>query len=538
VFDPREGAQRQAKNMQREMLGPRERSKIHGRSALDDVGLTVMIVSVDPTIGRLARALEARGFECFVSLRVHAPVRRKITTIKEVRTLTGMGLRQTKDAVEQGQIILDAIPPALAARACERLERIGAKPSVEHAHAHRYAFAPDHDRRGEQICERLSVIGVELVCARGQLGAWGRNVASRPGDGSIDALIAAIDQQRERWAAAGLVEAGTEIEILTRVSAREFELEAQIAEAQDLALARVAAVHGDWLQSQGDPRGLVGAAALAFDAAPDPEQAQQRGRELERMIDEHASHLLGPARAVIEHASLRWVGPSIAAAQLPARDGDSSLHASILLERFLALPVTANLHALTLAGPFTQHPALGELLAGSSCAASLRTLELSEIRRLTLLDATFARLRELSLDALELELEQVCAPALRSLRIVLRFPGDDITSTFAGLDAPMLEHFEFGTETYDYWDQQQGPLQRHLFDTLLLPSFAKLRSLTLRSLGESLPYHTGLAQMLERIPANATLEYIDLRAAKIPSGVRHELEARRSQLPALLLPPS
>lgn len=490
-----------------------------------------------PTIGRLARALDARGFERFVSLRVHAPVRRKVTTIKEVRALTGMGLRRAKDAVEQGHIILDAVSPTLAARACERLVRLGARPEVEHAHAHRYAFAPNHDRRGAQACERISVIGVELVCARGQLGAWGHSLASRPGDGELEALLEAIDQQRERWAAAGLVEAGSENEILSRVSARELDLEAQMAtaELEDDALGGVAAVYGDWLQAKGDPRGLVGAAALALDAAPDPEHAQQRGRELRRLVDEHVSHLLGPARGVVGHAKLRWVGPCIADAQLPKQGGNSH-HANTLLERFLLLPITTSLHTLTLSGCYTQHLALGELLAGSSCAASLRALGLSELRRLTLRDAKFERLRELSLDALELEIEQVSMPALRSLRIVLRFPGDDITSTFAGLDAPKLEHFEFGTETYDYWDQYQGPLQRHLLATLQLPSFTKLRSLTLRSLGESLPYHTGLAQMLERIPAIATLERIDLSEAKIPSGVRAEFEARRAQLPNLLLP--
>jgi hypothetical protein len=496
--------------------------------------------SVDPTNGRLARALDERGFERFVSLRVRAPAQRKITTIKEVRTLTGMGLKLAKDAVEQGQIILAAIHPPLARRACERLERLGATPSIEHAHAHRYAFAPHQDRRGGQTCERLSVIGLELVCARGQLGAWGHSLASRPGDGGIEALIEAIDQQRARWAEAGLVEAGSEVEILSRVSARERQLEAQMIEAddqdRDRALSRVAAVYSDWLQSQGDPRGLIGAAALARDNAPDPEQARQRARDLERAIDEHASHLLGPARELIDHASLHWTGPSISAAQLPAHEGDSTLNANTLLERFMLLPVTASLHDLTLAGDFTQHPALGELLAAASCAASLRSLALSEIRRLVLHDASFERLRELSLDALDLDLERVSMPSLHTLRVVLRFPGDDIASTFAGLDAPRLEHFEFGTETYDYWDQHQGPLQRHLLTTLQLPCFAKLRSLTLRSLGESLPYQFGLAQMLERIPAIGTLEHIDLREAKIPSRVRAEFETRKTQLPRLLLP--
>ncbi|PRQ09145.1 ribosomal protein L7/L12 [Enhygromyxa salina] len=495
--------------------------------------------SVDPTIGQLARALDARGFERFVSVRVQAPARRKITTIKEVRILTGMGLKLAKDAVEQGQIILDAVPPSLAAHACERLGRFGATTSIEHAHAHRYAFAPSHDRRGEQVCERLSVIGVELVCTRGHLGAWGHNVATRPGDGGLEALLEAIDRQRHRWAVAGLVEAGSEVEILSRVSARDRALELEMAETEPEggALERTAAVYSDWLQAQGDPRGLVGAAALALDGAADPERAQQRSRELARVVDEHAPHLLGPARGIIGHASLRWAGPNITDAQLPTRDASGPLHANTLLERFLLLPVAAGLRRLTLAGSFTQHPALGDLLAGSSCATSLRALDLSELRRLTLHDACFERLRELSLDALELELEQVSTPALNALRVVLRFPGDDITSTFAGLDAPRLEHFEFGTQTYDYWDEHQGPLQRHLLATLQLPCFAKLRSLTLRSLGESLPYHTGLAQMLERIPAIATLERIDLREARIASGVRAEFEARRAQLPGLLLPP-
>jgi hypothetical protein len=490
----------------------------------------------------LSRALRERGFELFVAVRIASPIESKISVIKEVRMLTGVGLKQAKDAVEQEQIILEALVPDQAERVSERLAAAGGHSALLLAHAHLYAFVPEHPRRGAQICERLTVVGHTLELARGQLGAWREAQAMPVGD---DELLAAVDRQRASWAAAGWYEAGSELEILRRVSAREPQLEARLGAAEGEALLHEAAVYGDWLLAQGDPRGLVASAALSLDAAVDDAERTQRSSALEQIVAEHAGHLFGPARALVDAAPrpvwpdtaprtrLLWIGPSIAAVELAGELGD--LDHPLLLERLLALPVCASLRTLVLEPRFAEHAELAELLAHSSCASSLRSIRIVGAKRVAFANARFERLEQLEIGANELDFAALSVPALRRLALELPRLMLKLEPCFVGLDAPQLEHFELATQVFDFSEQRYGPLQRQIIAVLHSAAFARLRTLTLCSLPGSFPYDGALAQSLAQLPARRTLERIDLRAATLAPEARAELEAARAQLPELLL---
>ena len=488
--------------------------------------LDSMIDSLDP----LTKALHERGFELFVAVRVAAPIQNKINVIKEVRVLTGIGLKAAKDAVEQEQIILDALAPGQAERVSERLAAAGGHSALLLARGHLYAYVPNHMRRGAQTCERLTVKGHTLELSVGELGQWWRTEPLPVDDGE---LLAAIDRQRASWAAAGCCEAGSEIEILRRVSARNEQLEAAIRAAEGEALAHEAAVYSDWLQGEGDGRGYVGTCVLNVDAATDDDERGDRGSMLDAVVLEFEPHLFGPARALFERGcmELEWIGPMIG--KLKLADEISSEYVP-LLERVLALPVCAGLRTLEIEPSFSQNPDLGELLARSSCAPSLRRLALRKASRVSFVDARFERLEELELSGSELGFGPLSVPALRRLKIEFPNPPQKLEPCFVGLDAPALEHLDFALYVYEFWDHHYGPLQSQLASLLELPAFARLRSLTLRSLGGE-PYQLGLAQILARLPARRTLERIDLREAALVPQVRAELEAARSTLPELLL---
>jgi ribosomal protein L7/L12 len=474
----------------------------------------------------LATALRERGFELFVAVRIASPIERKINVIKEVRALTGVGLKEAKDAVELEQVILESVAPDQAERVSERLAAAGGHSALLLARAHLYAFLPGHPRRGAQICERLTVVGRTLELARGQIGAYTEEVEWPVGDGE---LLTAIDRQRASWAAAGWCEAGSELELLRRVSARDEQLEVRMREAEGEGLPIEAAVYGDWLQAQGDPRGLVASAALSLEAAVDDAQRAQRSAELEQIVAEHAVHLLGPARVLLDmspRVQLRWSGPSITTVKLGGEPAGELDHL-VLLERLLALPACADVRTLALEPRFTELADLGELLAGSSCSSSLRSISVVGVMRAAFAHARFERLEQLALSGGELGVVGLSAPALRLLVLHFHYLPDQLEPCFAGLDAPRLEHFE---------DQHHGPLQRQLAVVLRAPTFARLRSLTLGSQPGSLPYYSGLAGLLTSLPTMGTLEHIDLRGASLTPEAHAELEAARSQLPKLLLP--
>lgn len=476
---------------------------------------------LDPLTG----ALRARRFELMIAGRIASPIKRKAAVIAEVRALTGIGRSDAKHAVEQQQIIFDSLTPDQAERMTEQLAAVGGNTALSLARAHLYAYSPKHPRRGDQACERLTVVGQTLELARGHLGAWtAAETQVLPVEGGD--LLAAIDRQRASWAAKGLREASSELELLQRVSARNEELEARIAAAEGEALVHEATVYGDWLQNEGDPRGHVASLATSLHAA-----------QLAELVRKHGSHLLGHVRPLLDCTAVRldWVGPMITKVVLGGRVAADAQHPSVL-ERLLALPACADLRSLALRHYFAHHPSLGEMLTRSSCASSLRELSVTQLSgRASFVDSHLERLEELRIDAHELAIDGLSASALRRLSIELPILPTKLEPCLIGLDAPALEHFDFFADPNEYWDHHSGPLQSHLSDVLQLPAFARLRSLTLRMTDGSVPFYRGFANMLARLPAMHTLECVDLRLVNLAPEARAELAAMQGG-PQILLP--
>ncbi len=462
--------------------------------------------SLDALIG----ALRERGFEVFVSVSMGPTFGARFRVMREILRLTGRGMSEADRAITHEEIILSSLAPEQSERVRERLMAVGGLSNLSFEMAHLYAFVPEHPRRGAQICEQLIVIGQRLELTRGQLGGWGPSEDLPVGEGG---LLEAIDRQRARWADAGLGEAGSEVEILRRVSVRDERLEARICAAEPEAAAHEAAVYGDWLQSMGDPRGH----------APSS-------------VTEHAVHLFGPARNLIARRCSRceWIGPMISTLSLAGMT-TAPREPAFQLVQLLALPVCAGLRELELRVPFTDHPNPGEVIARSSCAASLRSLCVREAWSLSLVDTKFERLEQLEFSARHIDCMLLSAPVLRRLVLEFSWLPPALEYCFAGLDTPALEHFELALYLSDHWEHELGPLQPQLATVLKLPAFARLRTLTLRTLPGSAPYERGLAQVLERLPARGTLERIDLSRAALVPEARAELEEARSTLPELVL---
>ncbi len=481
-----------------------------------------------PIDDMLTLALHEHGFELLVAVRVAAPIANKLDAIREVRTLTGCGLRQAKDAVEREEIILDSLTPAQAEWVRRRLAAAGAQSVLSLARAHLYAFVPAPGRS----CERLTVVGQTLELAQGQLGTWGAPRALPVDDGE---LLEAIDRQRASWAAAGFCEAGSEIEILGRMSARDEPSEARIRAAEGEALAHEAAIYGDWLLSKGDARGIVASRALSLAAAADEGERARRADALVEAVSEHAVHLFGPARRLHDsrYMRLEWLGPVISSVEFFGAVGTEFEH-TVLLERLLALPVCVGLRRLLLWARLTEHVPLGELLGQSSCAASLRSLWVTNGGRVSMANGKLERLESLELAASDVTLAGLCVPALRRLSVELPNLAVRLVNCLHGLDAPSLEHFAFAVSG-NYRDYEGGPLQYGLALALGLPAFARLRTLTLRCGEGAPPWDRGLVELFTGLPACQTLEHIDLRQATLAPEARAELEAARPSLPKLLL---
>ena len=479
--------------------------------------------------------LSARGFAPRMSVRVSDCGARKINVIKVVRELTGFGLKRTKDAVEQGHVLFDALEPARARDVATQIEEQGATVSVELARTRRHAYRASDPQRGGQVCERMVAMLDQVVLERGRIGAM-QPVQTLQHSADAGELLAAIDAQCGRWAAAGWFEAGDEIELLQRLSARDEALEAEIRAADGDAFQRAAAVYADWLQGQGDARGLVAALALALDEAGDEPQRERQAAALDAALDEHAAHLFGPAQALRKHVWLHFAGPFLDSMELPIEALSETIDCGGWLELLLELPISAALRHLTLRGRLTESSQLGAVLGRAACADSLRTLVIRDAGHWLAHGSRFERLEVLDVQSWMLVLTGLVAPSLQRLRVELRYPGYDIAAAFEGLDAPRLQTFELVTQTYDDWDQRYGPLLHHLRGILEQPSLSQLRCLKLDSRPGSQPHPPDLCDMLLATPARATLEAIDLRECLLTPEALARLRAHQDQLPGLLLP--
>lgn len=446
----------------------------------------------------LAEALRERGFAARHRVRIAFIGSRKIAVIKTVRELTGWGLKDSKDAVEGCATVLTGLDPEAAEQAATKLRKAGATIVIDLDELCLYGFDPADPRRGDQPLERIRIVDLGVALEHGRLGEW---TPSPSRTCNVDELLATVDAQHDAWARAGKQQETDELAILERLSARERTFEDRLRSSEGEVRLREAAVYGDWLQAQGDPRGLIAAVALTGDQP-----------ELARLCAEHESHLFGPTRDQLDPARWSFAGPVLDTLELgfdPQPSTELPSPSCARVRELLALPICACLRSLAVQRPIDHDVMLGKVLTEAACAPGLRELRIS-----------FAQ-----------HLGPMKLPALRTLDVSLSLSLAPLAASFVDLEAPALEHFSITVHSFDFWDQNFGSLQSNLRELLSQPSFARLRTLTLRvSLLLS-----GFADELARIPAISTLERIDLRDAEMTTECRSELERSRDRLPDLLL---
>lgn len=473
----------------------------------------------------LFAALDERGLRPLADLWMGDCGRRKIQVIKEVRGLTHWGLKQAKDAVEGQARILAGVSQRRAAAAAALLESVGAEVEIALGGASGLAYDPEDPRRADQELERLRLVGLDGAIDRGGLGDW--SPGELEGHDDPAAALAWVDEQLARWAEAGRLHVARELELVAALSEREPVLEARIREAEDdETRAREAAVFADWLQSRGDPRGQIGATALAGSLAD----------EHAALVERHLGQLFGPARAAFEAGALpcTWTGPVLDSLRVEIEPLEP--RGELDLDDVLGLPICACLRALAIAGP--AEGLAGRRLDGPQLTG-LRTLELDMGRAATtLLDGvTLPRLEQLSLRGAGLRGQAPQLPALRALDLRLSSPSmDGLGEDLAFVTAP-LERLALRVNAHDYWDQHAGPLSRQIAKLLERPALAQLRELSVADFDEGSPPIWGqLGDLLANSPARASLERVDLRRASLHASTRANLEDRRADLPELLLP--
>ncbi len=504
--------------------------------ALAAAGVSGSMVRIYPAAQKLVMAQRERGLEPRLAVRVGVRSREQPQLATKLAQLTGTNLRRARAILGGRQLILESVAPALAIAAAIQIERAGGLVEFELGLIERLAFAPEHPLRGMQPCERLMIRGGALVLTRGPLAGPGEAQILIP-RGHVGELLAGFDRERARWAGAGLVEAVDEAELLARVGAREDRLEAELHTAKPAALPECAEIYGDWLQGCGDPRGLVATASLALARADADPTREQAARTLAQIVAEHGSHLLGSLVHELRPSALRWLGPMLFGARLAPdtvvaeREPGRVLAAAPsstpedaaeleqlawlgelgLLERLLALPVSAHLRALELGEEFTRHPQVGAKLGAAACASSLKRLRLHGSVDLQLGGEGFTRLRRLNLSRAGGELR--CAlrvPALRRLELEFVDGETSLVDALADIDAPRLRELEL---------RFAGAVPRgvlaQLEELLGRPSFAKLRGLGLQ--GRST--FEGIDRVLARVPAARTLTRVDVG---VPAAPRRE----------------
>jgi hypothetical protein len=465
-----------------------------------------------------ADALHEHGFALTYAVRItECNHRNQFQVTTTVLALTGWDDEDAEEAVEDNAIVVDGVDLPTAEYAAAKLQEAGAAVEISSRELRLYAFDPADSRRGNQPIERIRVVDLGFAFEHGQLGKWTPNAVNPC---KLDDLTDAIDERRRAWASAGKHEAASELSILERLSARDPILEDRLRTSDGEARRRDAAVYGDWLQAQGDPRGLIAAAALAVEEAEGVEPVRdERQRELDRLVTDHASHMFGPSHELMEAATRRWCGPVLDRLRL----GPEVTRAR--LAELLAAPACACLRSLGLIGRRENDATLSTVLAAAPCAPGLRELYIgsSGLVNPTLRGDAFVRLERLTLRAWS-TLGPARLPALRRLDVML-VPRRPIVAAFVELDTPALDEFCFSFRPNDHWRQT------NLFELLSLPGFARLRNLKIRS-G---PLEIGFADLLARIPAIATLQCIDLRGVELSNDCRLELERNCAHLPGLQL---
>jgi uncharacterized protein (TIGR02996 family) len=466
-----------------------------------------------------------------------------IPAIKLVREFTAVGLREAKEIVETGGVILDQVTAAEARRIADQFAAIGAQVEVERTWRYMLAFDPRNPARGDQQLERLRVGENELELEQGVLGGWTGGEAESFADPDLVArrVVGVLGE----WQARGLDVAEDELAVIDRLSARESQLEQQLrADPND---AETSLIYGDWLQARGDPRGQLIALSHALVRAPAEERDELQER-IDEFVTRHASHLFGPLRQVARELDLRWrfgmidaafVGP-LAWSRLAGGPGE-------VLAALLRLPIAACMTRLALSSSLLGRSDLESLLLNSPVVANLRELELGDTVRAPrshqtppLLGRLWSHLRQLRRLAL---FEQ--RPPLRSLHsptlehLELHLQGLPQAGRLLGLPDGLHGNFVAGRlprlrvltlEFADGTDVDPGVFA----DTLALPDLHCIRQLELRFPNHVIPHD--LVETFAAIPKLGSLERLDLsRCVAERRSIKALVDARaRGRLPVEL----
>ncbi|MFV8749390.1 hypothetical protein ACNOYE_02435 [Nannocystaceae bacterium ST9] len=237
-----------------------------------------------------------------------------------------------------------------------------------------YAFDPNHPQRGDQPIERLRWLGLDVTWERGDADQW--TVERQRSFTDTDERDLAIALQQRRWTARGLESSDRELDIAIRCSARSYQLEQEIRTCDPPEAALT--VHADWLQRQGDPRGLLAALDLARARASDPDERERANRAFHAALVEHQRHLFGPYAESMSILRLGWSGGQVFGLDLKLGNFPDS-HSDRLTRKWirglLELPVFACLRSLKISQVTHTGTFDAILSADPELLAGLRELE-------------------------------------------------------------------------------------------------------------------------------------------------------------------
>ena len=472
---------------------------------------------------KLVGALRTRGLEPVMGVRAGAHPNQVPQLARELQALTNLSPREALRIITDRELAVEGVSPERAKAVAGPLQAAGAYVWIEHQRTERYALPGADGNRAGPCCEWLTLVGRDLFLARGRPWDWGAmEVLVR--EGHTSDIVRVIDQQRARWKAAGLREAATELELLTRLSAQHPTLEASLADADEDTLRHHAEVYADWLQSHGDPRGELAIAALhgASEAV------------FAKLLATHGRSLLGPLHGRLGPDALRWLGPWVLAAKLGPDTHELGGDSAAVVETLLGLPVCAQLRELALDAPYAEIPSLGALLGAARCRSSLRIASLHRVHDLALA-GRFDRLERLTLSGCRgaLALGSCSTPRLERLALGLHAPTTPLAACVGQLDAPSLKRFVLHVGDTRMWESEHGPLAAQLEQLLALAPFATLERLTLSGGSPRDPLDVGLVGVLRRMPGLIHVKHIDLRKAILSKQARLALEAARTTRPSL-----
>jgi uncharacterized protein (TIGR02996 family) len=457
-----------------------------------------------------------------------------VSAIQLVREFMGIGRRDAKKVVETRGLILDRVDAAEVRRVVGRFAEIGAQVEVERTWRHVLAFDPHNPARGDQAVQRLRAGELELTIDQGPLGAIETGESESFADEALTERR--VKAQLDRWAAAGLLIADSEIGVLEQLSERDLGLEASLREhPEDL---ETHLIYSDWLQARGDPRGQLIALQHAVTQASRRERRQLRTREREYLV-EHSGHLFGPLRSYAQSLRVRWTLGFIDAASIGPMDLERPLAEPYeVLTWLLRLPVAARMTSLGLTSSLVHRHSLERLLCSSEVVANLRTLELGDhLERERRPTPTFSRLwphlrklRKLTIHGDQPPLRALHSPTLEHLELRMRGLPDNFPERFVAGRLPKLH-----TLTLNFVDA--SAISPGVFaDLLALPELDGIAELNL-CLPDELPLP--LAAVFGGIPRLSTLAALNLEGCRADDmTMRALLDARdRGRLPeGMLLP--